>query len=430
MPKKNWGFAHAIESLSPKALKRELDAGEDPNLATSSGLLPLNLAIKSGRLELADMLVKRGANPNLSDKGGSPLNSAIIGEQLVLAAMLLSHGADPNLADQKQGYPLSLAVRKSSSEIVRLLLNHNADADPPDAIQGNPLNLAVKRKSSELVGMLLEHGADPNLYDERYGYPLFLAARRSTPEVLMLLVDHGAELNKVDQQDHSAINQAIPNWENVRTLLDRGAQPRPLEKSLAIPARFPDLAERQGFKQMSDRLRRLTNSRGSEYFLLPGSLTLSVDWHRLIAEPQSFAAFGKEVHNVIAQDGCLDDIFCAMSDEALRLGCILLCDHSMKRLYLLPCNDKYAALAATEVADWPDDRGPYEIAVQLQKIDAKYPFLIRGCGTRYLDLDFGRGELDWKSIAKMLHRIFCSEEEWDLEQLRTRGRILVWWEDY
>jgi|GEM_PF-129457 len=77
------------------AVNRELDAGVDVNAATAYQLTALSYASDHGHLEVARLLLARGANPNVKDSfyQKTPLMGAQSGKHYELITLLLENGA-------------------------------------------------------------------------------------------------------------------------------------------------------------------------------------------------------------------------------------------------------------------------------------------------------------------------------------------------
>jgi ankyrin repeat protein len=116
---------------------------EDPTLANAfgdDGFQPLGLACFFGHVEAARLLLERDADPNTLARNehiqAGPLHSASASEnkdaetRYQLCELLLDRGADPNLA-QGGGFTALDAARQNGDErLERLLLDRGARARP------------------------------------------------------------------------------------------------------------------------------------------------------------------------------------------------------------------------------------------------------------------------------------------------------------
>lgn len=94
------------------------------------GLTALHLAASFGHLELARLLLGRGADPNavsLNEARITPLHSAVSAKHRDTASLLLALGASPNVVQHGGWTPLHAAARNGDEEIVDMLLLRGAD---------------------------------------------------------------------------------------------------------------------------------------------------------------------------------------------------------------------------------------------------------------------------------------------------------------
>jgi serine/threonine-protein phosphatase 6 regulatory ankyrin repeat subunit B len=205
------------------AEKPDLD-WQDPSLGTTTLMLALapneavlrNQLPRTGRWDIAQLLVEAGASVNVMDKGGVTALKLVVQENgpraLVVVQALLAAHADVNggcvcrttallpLGSARhmsaQGHTaLGLAVSLGSAEVVQALLDANAQraANPAIAVDakqlgGNtPLTLASARGRSDVVRLLLAAKADVSAADDNGKTALMLAVENGHLEVADLL---------------------------------------------------------------------------------------------------------------------------------------------------------------------------------------------------------------------------------------------------
>lgn len=87
---------------------------------------PLHLAAGSGWLEMTNILLDSGANPNIQDNlGETPLHVAVINNNTEILRALLQKGADPTLTDKKGESPIGAARSGKKDICIEILLNSN-----------------------------------------------------------------------------------------------------------------------------------------------------------------------------------------------------------------------------------------------------------------------------------------------------------------
>jgi len=118
-------------------------------------------------LEMAKMLLQKGADPD------SSLESAVMLNQPMIVKMLLEAGANPNLQNERGWTALNWAVDtyepgmpnefiQNKKMIVKILLEAGANPNLQDKEGWTALNWALRQNKQTMVEMLLEAGADPN----------------------------------------------------------------------------------------------------------------------------------------------------------------------------------------------------------------------------------------------------------------------------
>jgi ankyrin len=145
-------------------------------LIGSGAKCSLHNAVRCGHLAEARRLLSEGANVHEKDDccSDSPMGVAIWDDSVEMVQLLLEFGANPNeqepIRHSAEGAwggdtPLHDAVRKGSAKMVKLLLSHGADPDIQNAERLSPLELA-KRHDQTHLSHLLEAQIDRSLIGE------------------------------------------------------------------------------------------------------------------------------------------------------------------------------------------------------------------------------------------------------------------------
>jgi uncharacterized protein len=99
-----------------------LDAGQDPNTRDNSGWTPLHFAAQMNQLEIAQILISRGASVDAQDcNGNSPLARAVFSScgKGGMIGLLRRNGANPNLMNNYGVSPLKLAMQIANYDVKR-----------------------------------------------------------------------------------------------------------------------------------------------------------------------------------------------------------------------------------------------------------------------------------------------------------------------
>lgn len=155
-------FFSALTFDKPEVIEKLLARGFDPNTPNEKGVAGLLVAIQSESPKSALVLTNHPQTQvnTQNQLGETPLMLAAINNQLDLAKILIQRGADVN----KPGWtPLHYAATRGHREMMRLLLENEAYIDSPSANGTTPLMMAAYYASPLAVKLLLEEGADPVL---------------------------------------------------------------------------------------------------------------------------------------------------------------------------------------------------------------------------------------------------------------------------
>jgi ankyrin repeat protein len=172
---------------------------------------PLHCAALSGRLEITQLLLNHGANPNIeNEQQATPLHLVARGEYDSLehgvgtARLLLERGVNPAAPDKDRNTPLHLASYLGRLEIAQLLLDHGAEAGSENDQAQTPLHLVSQTNywfqdaGLRVAKLLLERGADMNARDKDYVTPLHLACYRGRLDIARVLLDYDAKAQEND----------------------------------------------------------------------------------------------------------------------------------------------------------------------------------------------------------------------------------------
>lgn len=110
---------------------------------------------------------------------GSPLRNAAANGNLEIVQILLDHGADPNLREEgiaPDGYALYSAVAQNQFEVAKLLLQHGAFPNPEVESSGDALSRAIANNDSQMIELLCSHGAARRVHLLAYDGDLQTAA--------------------------------------------------------------------------------------------------------------------------------------------------------------------------------------------------------------------------------------------------------------
>ena len=167
-------FFKALVFDRPEEVEALLARGLDPNTPNEDAIPALMVALQKQAFKSA-LVLTRHPNTKIdvaNQRGETPLMLAAINNQLELAELLIERGADVN---RKGWTPLHYAATRGHREMIRLLLDKNAYIDSEAENGTTPLMMAAYSAPPLAVKLLLEEGADPTLVNHGNASALDLA---------------------------------------------------------------------------------------------------------------------------------------------------------------------------------------------------------------------------------------------------------------
>ncbi|CAB0039290.1 unnamed protein product [Trichogramma brassicae] len=282
------GYSHflvACEFGLVGFVKKFLDCGVDPDLQlTKESRVPLVAALDASHRNVAELLLRHGADPNKADTNGltplhvisckrdnyvsiatllfetsgerhrrvqidaqdvdgkTPLHFAIHYGNANLVEFLLRRGADLNLADEDGRTYLHYVCAKDNDEIdMARLIFEIADeqhrqvrvVDAQSNFGEIPLHLALCKGNAGVAELLLRRGADPNLANSEGDTALhaFCKGNNPDPDLTEMLFDPSHDEYRTVLIDAQNGNGATPLhyallfgfWEVAKLLMKSGA---------------------------------------------------------------------------------------------------------------------------------------------------------------------------------------------------------------
>lgn len=201
----------AVKAGDLVGVRRLLEARPDlVRAANERGYTPLHIAAFEGRLNVAGLLLEKGAELEAKNPTGfTPLFLAVLGKRLDVVRFLLDKGADPNAPTRFQTTPLFTAAESGNVEVIRLLVERGATASHVSPLFGSPLHRAAYMDFPEAARALLDAGAGLEAQDQRGQTPLHQAAQLGRVTIARLFVERGANLDALDRGGRSPLLWAI-----------------------------------------------------------------------------------------------------------------------------------------------------------------------------------------------------------------------------
>ncbi|XP_026132970.1 ankyrin-3-like isoform X27 [Carassius auratus] len=221
-----------------------LNRGAAVDFKARNDITPLHVASKRGNANMVRLLLERGARIDAKTKDGlTPLHcGARSGHEQVLE-MLLDRGA-PILSKTKNGLsPLHMATQGDHLNCVQLLLHHEVPVDDVTNDYLTALHVAAHCGHYKVAKVLVDKKANPNAKALNGFTPLHIACKKNRIKVMELLLKHGASIQAVTESGLTPIHvAAFMGHENIVTqLTNHGASPNTMnvrgETALHMAAR-------------------------------------------------------------------------------------------------------------------------------------------------------------------------------------------------
>ena len=162
--------------------------GSSYNITDSDGNSPIHIVVKNkGSTTLLRTLIDRGYPLDTRNANGyTPLNYAIEVDDVNMAAILLEKGANPfQTIDKKGTNGVTIALEKNNKKMIENIVKYAAGMSD---IQGNTiLHYAAKTSSIETVKTLLSYGIATNVKNVAGDTPYTVAVRWKRPDIAELL---------------------------------------------------------------------------------------------------------------------------------------------------------------------------------------------------------------------------------------------------
>ncbi|KUL83080.1 hypothetical protein ZTR_11178 [Talaromyces verruculosus] len=169
-----------------------------------------------------DHLIHYEANfywaPN--DPDFEPLHLAAIVDNLDLVDLLLEHGANPNALVGSYGSPLHLT---KDYKIAQSLISKGANINALNGAGSPPLFMAIARRRESFARQLLDAGADVNMYNKDKVSALALTCKIGYPNFIYQLISAGCDVQGPPSNPSLHIAVLNRNQGIAQFLLDRGA---------------------------------------------------------------------------------------------------------------------------------------------------------------------------------------------------------------
>eukprot|EP00913_Durusdinium_trenchii_P000318 g291.t1 len=232
--------AYAWAELMNVFIKQGISDGKAQDMI--GRMRQLGFIVDKSSLDLSDGMSEVDEAPNLSDveekqQEDYALHLAALNGQQDLAEILVKRGADKESKTPAGETALHLAVQNGHEGVVALLVHSGADTEAKTAAGKTALHLAAQKGGETalhlaalngdvgVVEFLVEQGADKEAKTAGGKMALHLAAQKGHRNMVRFLLKAGADMEAKTAADETALHLAVQNrlWGMVKFLVEEGA---------------------------------------------------------------------------------------------------------------------------------------------------------------------------------------------------------------
>lgn len=184
------GHSNSLTLPQTSVINYLIEQGADINLHGGDKKTTLHLlSSKNTPLQLIDISFAYGAKPNVLDAlGYTPLNWALYSKRIDIAKLLIEKGADINI-----GINIIEYIQRDDFVAVDFYLDNHYDLNK-EYKNTTPLIFVCANGKTEYVTKFIDAGADVNFVLSKGKTPLFAAIASGNLEIVKILVEAGADV--------------------------------------------------------------------------------------------------------------------------------------------------------------------------------------------------------------------------------------------
>lgn len=180
------------------ALIDQAEKAEKPlvNNLNCKNMTALHLAVQQNQCEAVELLLKRGAKPNVKD-GTSffPIHYAVENGCYRCCRALAPFYEGDSILTKRQESPLMIAARKGHCKTIKEIPVEKINLNHKDNDGNTALHIAAKKGFDKFLVYLLDLGAAPDTLNSSGWTPLMSAVVKEKAKCVKVLMERGAALN-------------------------------------------------------------------------------------------------------------------------------------------------------------------------------------------------------------------------------------------
>ncbi|TRY86859.1 hypothetical protein DNTS_002552, partial [Danionella cerebrum] len=186
-----------------------LNRGAAVDFKARNDITPLHVASKRGNANMVRLLLERGGRIDARTKNGlSPLHMATQGDHLNCVQLLLHHEVPVDDVTNDYLTALHVAAHCGHYKVAKVLVDKKANPNAKALNGFTPLHIACKKNRIKVMELLLKHGASIQAVTESGLTPIHVAAFMGHENIVTQLTNHGASPNTMNVRGETALHMA------------------------------------------------------------------------------------------------------------------------------------------------------------------------------------------------------------------------------
>ena len=213
---------------SKEVLQEIIDQGADVNATNKNNRTALMMACEKKLEDAIHLLLKAGAETNISDIYGKTCLMYAIDRYCSKAVLqaIIDQGTDVNASNKHNPTALTLACTTNHEDAIHVLLKAGSDTNIGDIYGETCLMCAVHGHcSKEVLQAIIDQGADVNATNKSNHTALMLACMKSHEDAIHVLLKAGSESNISDIYGETCLVCAVRGHcskEVLQAIIDQG----------------------------------------------------------------------------------------------------------------------------------------------------------------------------------------------------------------